>query len=166
MLPFWLPQMDKDIRKPAPEGFVSPLGGKATSHGGLEIIHEKKSSKGKQPVDGKKNKDHVQVPIDEADDEGHAYVSDDETDEKTPLITNDHQSSSSRPKSVKWSENLTHLLSLGKPTSSTATSLLKSTPAKRIVLPVRVEPKVFFANERTFLSWLHCNVFFLDTQTF
>jgi uncharacterized membrane protein YidH (DUF202 family) len=23
-------------------------------------------------------------------------------------------------------------------------------------LPVRVEPKVFFANERTFLSWLHC----------
>lgn len=22
-------------------------------------------------------------------------------------------------------------------------------------MPVRVEPKVFFANERTFLSWLH-----------
>ncbi|KAI9356546.1 VTC domain-containing protein [Zopfochytrium polystomum] len=28
-------------------------------------------------------------------------------------------------------------------------------PAKAIQLPVRVEPKVFFANERTFLSWLH-----------
>ncbi len=27
---------------------------------------------------------------------------------------------------------------------------------KRIALPVRVEPKVFFANERTFLAWLHC----------
>ncbi|KAJ1514406.1 vacuolar transporter chaperone [Coelomomyces lativittatus] len=26
---------------------------------------------------------------------------------------------------------------------------------KRIVVPVRVEPKVFFANERTFLAWLH-----------
>ncbi|KXN71568.1 hypothetical protein CONCODRAFT_38185, partial [Conidiobolus coronatus NRRL 28638] len=26
---------------------------------------------------------------------------------------------------------------------------------KRIALPVRVEPKVFFANERTFLSWLN-----------
>jgi hypothetical protein len=26
---------------------------------------------------------------------------------------------------------------------------------QRIALPVRVEPKVFFANERTFLSWLH-----------
>jgi hypothetical protein len=26
---------------------------------------------------------------------------------------------------------------------------------KRIAIPVRVEPKVFFANERTFLSWLN-----------
>jgi hypothetical protein len=30
-----------------------------------------------------------------------------------------------------------------------------SSPGKRISLPVRVEPKVFFANERTFLSWLN-----------
>ena len=29
---------------------------------------------------------------------------------------------------------------------------------KRIVLPARVEPKVFFANERTFLSWLNFTV--------
>ncbi|KAJ1985490.1 hypothetical protein H4R33_004012 [Dimargaris cristalligena] len=28
-------------------------------------------------------------------------------------------------------------------------------PGKRIAIPVRVEPKVFFANERTFLSWLN-----------
>ncbi|KAJ3212359.1 vacuolar transporter chaperone [Dinochytrium kinnereticum] len=28
-------------------------------------------------------------------------------------------------------------------------------PNKRIAIPVRVEPKVFFANERTFLSWLN-----------
>ncbi|EOR00985.1 hypothetical protein E3P92_00414 [Wallemia ichthyophaga] len=33
--------------------------------------------------------------------------------------------------------------------------LLQRTQNKRIALPVRVEPKVFFANERTFLSWLH-----------
>lgn len=26
---------------------------------------------------------------------------------------------------------------------------------KRIALPTRVEPKVFFANERTFLSWMN-----------
>ncbi len=31
--------------------------------------------------------------------------------------------------------------------------------SKRIAIPVRVEPKVFFANERTFLSWLHFSIF-------
>ncbi|KAG8836264.1 GTPase regulator Nrf1 [Serendipita sp. 411] len=36
--------------------------------------------------------------------------------------------------------------------------LLQRTAQKRIALPVRVEPKVFFANERTFLSWLHFTV--------
>lgn len=30
---------------------------------------------------------------------------------------------------------------------------------KRIAIPIRVEPKVFFANERTFLSWLHFSIF-------
>ncbi|ODV89790.1 hypothetical protein CANCADRAFT_143378 [Tortispora caseinolytica NRRL Y-17796] len=36
--------------------------------------------------------------------------------------------------------------------------LLQAAPGKRIALPVRVEPKVFFANERTFLSWLNLTV--------
>lgn len=30
---------------------------------------------------------------------------------------------------------------------------------RRIAIPVRVEPKVYFANERTFLSWLHFSIF-------
>ncbi|KAI8388419.1 vacuolar transporter chaperone 1 [Radiomyces spectabilis] len=38
------------------------------------------------------------------------------------------------------------------------TNTLESTTNKRIALPVRVEPKVFFANERTFLSWLNFTV--------
>ena len=33
-----------------------------------------------------------------------------------------------------------------------------SSQNKRIALPARVEPKVFFANERTFLSWLNFTV--------
>ncbi|PKS05806.1 hypothetical protein jhhlp_007635 [Lomentospora prolificans] len=36
--------------------------------------------------------------------------------------------------------------------------LLQTTQGKRIALPTRVEPKVFFANERTFLSWLNFTV--------
>ena len=36
--------------------------------------------------------------------------------------------------------------------------LIMSSTNKRIALPSRVEPKVFFANERTFLSWLNFTV--------
>ncbi|OKL58976.1 Vacuolar transporter chaperone 1 [Talaromyces atroroseus] len=36
--------------------------------------------------------------------------------------------------------------------------LLQTAPGKKIALPTRVEPKVFFANERTFLSWLNFTV--------
>ncbi|KAL6866012.1 GTPase regulator Nrf1 [Amphichorda felina] len=36
--------------------------------------------------------------------------------------------------------------------------LLQTSQGKRIALPTRVEPKVFFANERTFLSWLNFTV--------
>lgn len=43
-----------------------------------------------------------------------------------------------------------------RPGSSLLTSYLS--PGKRIALPTRVEPKVFFANERTFLSWLNFTV--------
>lgn len=38
------------------------------------------------------------------------------------------------------------------------TNSLSPFTGKRIALPTRVEPKVFFANERTFLSWLNFTV--------
>ena len=41
---------------------------------------------------------------------------------------------------------------------SIATPLLQKGPNKKIALPTRVEPKVFFANERTFLSWLNFTI--------
>jgi uncharacterized membrane protein YidH (DUF202 family) len=43
------------------------------------------------------------------------------------------------------------------PLTSSSTNLF-SPVGKRIALPTRVEPKVFFANERTFLSWLNFTV--------
>lgn len=46
----------------------------------------------------------------------------------------------------------------GGESSSSNAPLLEPTSGKRIVLPVRVEPKVYFANERTFLSWLNFTV--------
>lgn len=42
--------------------------------------------------------------------------------------------------------------------STPCPATLLQAPGKRIALPTRVEPKVFFANERTFLSWLNFTV--------
>ncbi|KAG0212356.1 vacuolar transporter chaperone [Mortierella sp. GBA30] len=44
------------------------------------------------------------------------------------------------------------------PPLSSSQPILEATPGKRIALPIRIEPKVFFANERTFLSWLNFTV--------
>jgi len=46
----------------------------------------------------------------------------------------------------------------GNPARMSSQPLLQTAPGKRIALPTRVEPKVFFANERTFLSWLNFTV--------
>ncbi|KAF9200425.1 vacuolar transporter chaperone [Haplosporangium sp. Z 27] len=51
-----------------------------------------------------------------------------------------------------------HAYTSGMPSSSANVPLLQASAGKRIALPVRVEPKVFFANERTFLSWLNFTV--------
>lgn len=53
--------------------------------------------------------------------------------------------------SSKSPQSLMRLYSEGIPT--------RTENEKRIMIPVRVEPKVFFANERTFLSWLHFAIF-------
>jgi len=47
---------------------------------------------------------------------------------------------------------------LSPPTLPLLKLTIAPTTGKRIALPVRVEPKVFFANERTFLSWLNFTV--------
>lgn len=39
-----------------------------------------------------------------------------------------------------------------------ATKRFKAPPGKKIHVPVRVEPKVYFANERTFLSWMEFSI--------
>ena len=54
--------------------------------------------------------------------------------------------------------NGNHIHTTVMPSPSSSQPLLQATPGKRIALPVRVEPKVFFANERTFLTWLNFTV--------
>jgi uncharacterized membrane protein YidH (DUF202 family) len=127
LLPFWLPQMDKDIRKPPLSGYTSQVSG--------DDIMTAESSKMIQ-----QDQIEINVPTD-----AEPNVEGDE--ETQPLLGNSNQKKSS--KSI--------LTKIFKGFNSNNNSNNISGPAsnKRIVLPVRVEPKVFFANERTFLSWLH-----------
>merc|ERR1712093_305938 len=56
-------------------------------------------------------------------------------------------------------QTLVHIVTeSGNPARMSSQPLLQTAPGKRIALPTRVEPKVFFANERTFLSWLNFTV--------
>eukprot|EP00834_Sanchytrium_tribonematis_P003100 NODE_111_length_18624_cov_1.285020.p1 type:complete len:600 gc:universal NODE_111_length_18624_cov_1.285020:14648-12849(-) len=121
LLPFWLPQMDKDILKPPMQ---------------LQPLYHRESLQTIQPP---KQKDHsaVEMPSDESED--------DESDIEI------------RPQPT-WQQRIRRLFH--KPSEVEPLLPREAFPSthnqnKRIAVPVRVEPKVFFANERTFLSWLH-----------
>lgn len=146
LLPFWLPQMDKDIRKPIPEeGSL------------LDRPKDASADKLKSPVRRIiEHQDDIHVKIDKDED-------DESVDESTPLIGTSVDTSAAKFEISKGKKDK------GKAPATSSSSwfggnsnqkdLAPGIPAKmngkKIVLPVRVEPKVFFANERTFLSWLH-----------
>lgn len=106
VVPYWLPQMDKDIRKP--------------------ISKSSSGEKEYELTETSKNASHISIPI---------VWAEEQDSESTPL--------------------------LGPSTSRRTSSMnpVRETTDKRIAVPVRVEPKVFFANERTFLSWIHFSIF-------
>ena len=127
LLPFWLPQMDKDIRKPAIAGY--------TPHASSDNVVIASSSKTNQ-------NDTIEIAMEsdhEPNEEGNK--------EYEPLLSNSKKSGKSKF-NVKSFLGRFHGTTL-------ANKNVESSNNKRIVLPVRIEPKVFFANERTFLSWLH-----------
>lgn len=135
LLPFWLPQMGREIRKAVPE--TGSLLKRKSTYG--SIVTNGTGSSGVAVIDRKGKgvmKDEIQVEIDE-----------DEDDEKTPLLVKPKEE-----KQISWFRNP---MGKSKQAYGQAPGIMSSMNGKRIVLPVRVEPKVFFANERTFLSWLH-----------
>lgn len=152
MLPFWLPQMDKDIKKPAPEGYVSQLTGKTTIKVASDSgIHRRKSKK-------KMIEDSVEIQIDE-----DRPSLDERTAERVPLLSDDEEENSpNRSRTKPFLGRIKQIIyGSGDETANDAISAhaRQKNIQKRIALPVRVEPKVFFANERTFLSWLHCELY-------
>lgn len=66
---------------------------------------------------------------------------------------------SSRPVNIKSQPKRTLSLTRKNPTPDKNIQKNNTTLIRPRKVPIKVEPKVFFANERTFLAWLHISVY-------
>ncbi|EGW35475.1 uncharacterized protein SPAPADRAFT_58704 [Spathaspora passalidarum NRRL Y-27907] len=155
LLPFWYSQMDVDIRKP-----------KIQQEYGISRQHNRiarSSSSGNE--------------LDEEELTGSSYTGvhfsndinplEEDLDESTPLLlpntyTNRQSNSPIRKFFYQlygqflhyFNDDRTFTVKEGTNWDLNATFKDKLPKGKTICVPVRIEPKVYFANERTFLSWL------------
>ncbi len=186
-VPFWIPQMDTDIRKSGPSELEESgygMMGEGSSEDGKENVESRSRSLGSPAA-------HVAISIGEEEDDigslpsdagerparvfsRRDYEEDSEEDEGAPLIGKAAAPRSGRDQLgglsfggflSKGSEKID---SRAKGAGGGASRAVETPRAvqegggaqgKKIHIPVRVEPKVFFANERTFLSWIHFSIF-------
>ncbi|ORY05427.1 SPX-domain-containing protein [Basidiobolus meristosporus CBS 931.73] len=155
LLPFWLPQMDKDIRK-SPNRELLSIKDSGSSHSNEDRASSYGSSRRNRS--SRHQEPEIQVVVDgsyQRTDSSRSRgreLTDAEYDENAPLL----RESRSRSRKANGAGFFSGLFNRSR-TPSPDTPKVRQ-PAKRIAIPVRVEPKVFFANERTFLSWLHFTI--------
>ncbi|KAF5026227.1 hypothetical protein F66182_1694 [Fusarium sp. NRRL 66182] len=209
LLPFWMPQMDVDIRKPVSHDFgirrpgLSGTTNTSDDDDDLDSDDEGVQDSGRNGANGTNgtngessaqggSRRREPPPSDmegqianlpEANDDFPIYDSDDEYDENFELeqakrIGGWHYYSTLL--STKGRALGRHTVSALKlavpaprstqvPRSDRLQSLFgsapiqnkkfKAPPGKKIYVPVRVEPKVYFAAERTFLGWLEYSIY-------
>ncbi|POR33241.1 Vacuolar transporter chaperone 4 [Tolypocladium paradoxum] len=201
LLPFWMPQMDVDIRKPVAHDFGihrPGLSGTTTTSDDEEedmdsddddVVRSvragpsngQSSAQGLQAVARDTEDQTVDLPT--ANEDYPIYDSDDEYDENyeleearrigiwhyySTLIATKarlfgaatlnvlkHMVPAPRSTQVPRSERQTMLFG----SQTIQQKKFKAPKGKKIYVPVRVEPKVFFAAERTFLGWLEYSIY-------
>ncbi|RKP01597.1 hypothetical protein CXG81DRAFT_11792 [Caulochytrium protostelioides] len=147
LLPFWLPQMDDALRERTFHGFGgAPAGADAASRGRRARPWRRSGS---QPRGGGAEDASGLLDSDGDDD---ADVDDDDEGAARPLLS--HWLRRRRAERDAGGSMAGSLAGSASNLSTRGRAVTAAT-RKRIATPVRVEPKVFFANERTFLSWLH-----------
>ncbi|OJJ01368.1 hypothetical protein ASPVEDRAFT_82892 [Aspergillus versicolor CBS 583.65] len=215
LLPFWMPQMDVDIRKPASRhfGIQRPLTSTSLSanetpeddeESDEDMLDEEQEARNGRPRDRSNRAVHgaEEHPALFADTDGNALDIEERIaaqplpgDEDYPLYDSDEESVDSdeleearRVGGRYYYEQLakyyTHRVTTGTvnllkaliprpmPTSMPepqqngiavignrrTIKRFEAPKGKRIHVPIRVEPKVYFAAERTFLSWLEFSI--------
>jgi SPX domain protein involved in polyphosphate accumulation len=205
LLPYWMPQMDVDIRKPTSHDFGIRRPGMSgttnTSTDDEEDLdsddedetaavqrHPGPSASGARGARQNGSSAEVEdqtVDLPAVNEAFPIYDSDDEYDEnyemeearrvggwhyyKTLLATKGHALGRAtltvlhhlapRPRSTQVDRNARQEMFFGN--ERIQTKKFRAPPGKKIYVPVRVEPKVYFAAERTFLGWVstvtrHC----------
>ncbi|KAF4594712.1 Vacuolar transporter chaperone 4 [Ophiocordyceps camponoti-floridani] len=192
LLPFWMPQMDVDIRKPVTHDFgIRRRPGTAGTTTSSEDEEDLDSDDGA----GHDDDGPRQQPVNDAEgqtaDDAHQgaadfpiYDSDDEYDENyeldearrlggrryySALVTAKARSLARgalsvvkavaprpRPSRIPESQRQRQLFGPG---AVVEQRRFRAPPGKKIYVPVRVEPKVYFAAERTFLGWLEYSIY-------
>ncbi|KAI0022984.1 SPX-domain-containing protein [Xylariomycetidae sp. FL0641] len=203
LLPYWMPQMDVDIRKPATHNFgIQRQGGHSHTSGttsddeDLDSDMEEEQGEARERTsghrDGPENGSQALVlrDIEEqtndtivTDRDYPLYDSDDESDEDERLeearrvggwtyysTLADHyatvagrktlaviQALVPRPRATTVPRSNRQLMFFGD--ADIQNRKFKAPKGKKIYVPVRVEPKVYFAAERTYLGWLEFSIY-------
>ena len=139
LVPFWQPQMDVDIRKPKHDETYGII------------------SKHRQNGNGDGQMDEEEVAG------SYGAVQINESNNRTEASSNQHATHEGiLGPVINWVQSITkpdH--SFNKvPDGTVFDTTFTAPPGKKIAVPVRVEPKVYFATERTFLSWLSIALIF------
>lgn len=151
LIPFWMPQMDVDIRKPkqdATYGIISKHRLLESNGSGL-MDEEELAGSSSSLVPSNANGAYGSVSINESNNRIE-NTSTNSTHEGilAPLINWFKDS-------IKPDNSFNKV-----PDGTIFESTFRAPPGKKIAVPVRVEPKVYFATERTFLSWLSISLIF------
>lgn len=163
LIPFWLPQMDVDIRKPKIQeefGISRNNNRIKSSSSGNELDEEEMQGDNEVHFSNDVN------PLEE------------DLDENTPLLLpSSYSNSSSGGPIQQWftrvygkflhyfNDDRTFAVKEGTNFDLNSTFKDKIPPGKEICIPIRIEPKVYFASERTFLSWLSIAMILSVTAT-
>ncbi|RMZ83139.1 hypothetical protein DV738_g1382, partial [Chaetothyriales sp. CBS 135597] len=175
LLPFWFPQMNVDIRKP-----LKAAGQALAQHAREQQEEERREANG-HAAPGNSLDEEERLASQALGDEEYLYDSDNEDDDAAVDALEEARRSGSWQYYPLWIKRQAHLggnaifnaLSfiptrtniagddrdpLAQTNAVIVGKRFKAPPGKRIHVPVRVEPKVYFAAERTFLSWLEFSI--------
>ncbi|CAM1506938.1 Fc.00g065790.m01.CDS01 [Cosmosporella sp. VM-42] len=202
LLPFWMPQMDVDIRKPTSHDFgirrpgMSGTTTTSDDEDDLDSDDEELRPESRRPTNGESSTQEAgrsrHLPADIEDqiadlptqnEDYPIYDSDDDYDENFELEqakrrggwhycaalvsakgrkfgngalnTLKYAVPAPRSTQVPRSDRLQALFGM----APIQTKKFKAPKGKKIYVPVRVEPKVYFAAERTFLGWLEYSIY-------